>query len=150
MEVIALTLIFARETEITQFHISVFVQQYVLELQIAVHAGLVVYVGYGANELREYALDLGGLEGALLQEVVVELVAGTVLEDQPDQLLGDYDLVQAGDVRVDELAVVVDFAREVGVVFLRRLEDDLLSLVCPLLSRSLWYGMAAGVPWSHC
>ena len=95
-----------------------------------------MYVGYGANELREYALDLGGLEGALLQEVVVELVAGTVLEDQPDQLLGDYDLVQAGDVRVDELAVVVDFAREVGVVFLRRLEDDLLSLVCPLLSRS--------------
>lgn len=127
-----------------------FVQQYVLELQIAVHARLVVYVGYGADELREYALDLGGLEGALLQEVVVELVAGTVLEDQPDQLLGDYDLVQAGDVRVDELAVVVDFAREVGVVFLRRLEDDLLSLVCPLLSRSLWYGMAAGVPWSHC
>ena len=109
-----------------------------------------MYVGYGADELREYALDLGGLEGALLQEVVVELVAGTVLEDQPDQLLGDYDLVQAGDVRVDELAVVVDFAREVGVVFLRRLEDDLLSLVCPLLSRSLWYGMAAGVPWSHC
>jgi hypothetical protein len=107
------------------------VQQDVLELQIAVDARLVVDVGHGADELGEDALDLGGLEGALLQEVVVELVAGTVLEDQPDQLLGDYDLVQARDVRVDELAVVVDLAREVGVVFLGRLEDDLLFLALP-------------------
>jgi hypothetical protein len=107
----------------------VFVEQDVLELQVAVDARLVVDIQDGANELGEDALDLGGLEGALLQEVVVELVAGAVLEDQPDQLLGDYDLVQAGDVRVDELAVVVDLAREVGVVLLGRLEDDLLPSV---------------------
>ena len=105
------------------------VQQNVLELKIAVDARLVVDVCHGANELGEDALDLGGLEGALLQEIIVELVAGTVLENQPDQLLGDYDLVQARNVRMDELAVVVDLAREVGVVFLGRLEDDLLFLV---------------------
>jgi hypothetical protein len=48
-----------------------------------------------------------------------------VLEHQPDQLLGDYDLVQARNVRVCELAMVVDLAGEVGVVLLRRLEHDL-------------------------
>lgn len=116
-----------------------FVQQDVLELQVAVDARLVVDVRHGADELGEDALDLGGLEGALLQEVVVELVAGAVLEDQPDQLLGDYDLVQARDVRVDELAVVVDLAREVGVVFLGRFEDDLRCQYLPIacISREL-------------
>jgi hypothetical protein len=48
-----------------------------------------------------------------------------VLEHQPDQLLGDYDLVQARNVRVCELAMVVDLAGEVGVVLLGRLEHDL-------------------------
>lgn len=111
------------------------VQQDVLELQIAVDAGLVVDVRDSANELGEDALDFGRLESAFLQEVVVELVARTVLQSQPDQLLGDYDLVQAGDVRVDELAVVVDLTRKVGVVLLRRLEYDLLPSAC--LSPSL-------------
>lgn len=82
-------------------------------------------VGHGADELCEYALDFCGLEGALFQEVVVQLVAGAVLEDQPDELFCDYDLVQARNMRVDELAVVVYFAGEVGVVLFRRLEDDL-------------------------
>lgn len=34
-------------------------------------AGLVVDVGDGADELSEYALDLGGLECAMIEEVVV-------------------------------------------------------------------------------
>jgi hypothetical protein len=53
----------------------VLVQQDVLELQVAVDARLVVNVRDGADELGEDALDLGGLEGALFEEVVVELVA---------------------------------------------------------------------------
>lgn len=60
----------------------------------------------------------------MLQQVVVQLIARAVLQDQPYQRLGDYDLVQAGDVRVQELAVVVDLAREVGIVLLRALEND--------------------------
>jgi hypothetical protein len=47
------------------------IQQYVLELQVAVDAGLVVDVRDGANELGEYALDLGWLECAFLEEIVV-------------------------------------------------------------------------------
>jgi hypothetical protein len=54
-----------------------------------------------------------------------------VFEHQPDQLLGHYDLVQARNVRMCELAVVVDLAREVGVVLLRRLEHDLVALAIP-------------------
>jgi hypothetical protein len=65
-----------------------------------------------------------GVEGAVAEQVVVELVAGAVLEDQPDELLGDDDLVETGNVGVDELAVVMDLAGEVGVVLLGRLEDD--------------------------
>ena len=98
-------------------------------------------VGDGTDELGEDALDLGGLECARLEEVVVKFVAcdasdarvvsramrrtWAVLEHQPDQLLSHYDLVQARDVRMYELAVVVDLARQVGIVLLRRLEHDL-------------------------
>jgi hypothetical protein len=41
------------------------VQQYVLELEVAVDARLAVDVGDGADELGEDALDSGGFEGAL-------------------------------------------------------------------------------------
>jgi hypothetical protein len=96
-----------------------------------------VYVGDGADELGEDLLDLRGLEGALCEEVVVELIAGAVLEYEPDERFGDDDLVQACDVRVYELAMVVDLAREVRVVLLRRLEDYLLRVnACPRVSTS--------------
>jgi hypothetical protein len=142
LQVIALPLILASETKINQLHIAVLIQKYVLELKVAVHAGLVVDVGNGANELGEYALDFGRLKRALCQEVVVELIARAPFKSQPDQLLGDYDFVQARDVRVGELAVVVDLAREVGVVFLRRLEYDLLpSAYLPVVG-GYWFGAA--------
>lgn len=48
-----------------------------------------------------------------------------VFQHQPDQALRDYDLVQARNVRMCELAMVVDLTGEVGVVLLRRLEHDL-------------------------
>ena len=58
-------------------------------------------------------------------EVVVQFIALTELEDQPDGLLGDDDLVQAGDMRVDELTVVMDLTGEGWIVATRSLEDDL-------------------------
>lgn len=60
----------------------------------------------------------------MLQQVVVQLISRTVFQHQPHERLGDYDLVQAGDVRVEELAVMVDFAGEVGIVLLRALKHD--------------------------
>ena len=61
----------------------------------------------------------------MFEEVVVEFIAGAKLEDEPYQRLGDYDFVETGDVWVEELAVVVNLASEVGVILLGRLEDDL-------------------------
>lgn len=49
----------------------------------------------------------------------------TILESQPDQVLSHNDLVQARDVRMAELAVMMDFAREVGILLAGRLEHDL-------------------------
>lgn len=51
-----------------------------------------------------------------------------VLEYQPYQLLCHYDLVQSRNMRVYELAVVVNLAGEVGVVLLRRLENNLATI----------------------
>lgn len=50
---------------------------------------------------------------------------GTVFQNQPNQILSDYDLVKSGDVRVDELTVVVDFSSKIRIAFVRGLEDDL-------------------------
>jgi len=58
-------------------------------------------------------------------QIVVQLIALTELEDQPDRLLGNDDLIQASNVRVNELSVMVDLAGEVWVVARGSLEDDL-------------------------
>ena len=79
----------------------------------------------GADELGEDLLDLVRLHRPGLEQVVVELISGAVLEREPDKRLGDDDFVEAGDVGVDELAVVVDLAGEVVVFLFGRLEDDL-------------------------
>lgn len=57
----------------------------------------------------------------------------TELERQPDQVLGDYDFIEARNVRMEELTMVVDFASEVRVVFLGRFEYDLRNVVNPVL-----------------
>lgn len=50
-----------------------------------------------------------------------------VLEDQPHEGFGNYNLVESRYVRVDELSVVVDLPGEVGVVLVGRLQHDLQS-----------------------
>lgn len=49
----------------------------------------------------------------------------TIFKSQPDKVFRHDDLVQSGDMGMEELAVVVDFAREVGVLLARGLEHDL-------------------------
>lgn len=48
-----------------------------------------------------------------------------ILEYQPHKGFSHDDLVQAGDVGMYELSVVVDFASEVRVVLVGRFEDNL-------------------------
>jgi hypothetical protein len=53
----------------------VLVEEDVLELEIAVDAGLLVDITNGADQLRESLLDLFDGKLAMLQEVVVQFVA---------------------------------------------------------------------------
>jgi len=57
--------------------------------------------------------------------VLFSLLTRAVLQDQPDQVLRDYNFIKARDVWVYELSVVMDFACKVWVVFLCRLEHHL-------------------------
>lgn len=82
-------------------------------------------VCHSADQLGEDFLDLGWLERAGLEKVIVQLIARAVLQYQPDQSFRDYDLIQPCDVRVKELAVMVDFAGEIGVILFGRLENNL-------------------------
>lgn len=52
-----------------------------------------------------------------------------VFQHEPDQVFGNYDFVESGDVRMDELSVVVDFSGEVRIALIRRLEDDLRRVI---------------------
>lgn len=56
------------------------VQEYVLELQIAMYARFLVDVGYGANKLREDLLYFRRFDRADFEEVVVELVARDIFQ----------------------------------------------------------------------
>lgn len=49
----------------------------------------------------------------------------TVFQHQPNQLLRHNDFVKSGDMRVQELTMMVDFTGEVRVFSWRRLEHDL-------------------------
>ena len=84
-----------------------------------------MHITHGADQLRENLLHLPRLHPPVLQQMVVQLISGAVLQHQPYQTLRHYHLVQARDVGVQELAVVVDLAGEVGIVLLGRLEHDL-------------------------
>ncbi len=116
---VRLALIFTREAKVDELDVLVLVEEDVFELEVAVHAVLLVNVGHGADELGEDLLDLVDGKGAMIEEVVVQLVTCAVFEDQPYQILGDNDLVEPGDVGVYELAVMMDLAREVRVSLVR-------------------------------
>lgn len=48
-----------------------------------------------------------------------------VFQYEPDQVLGDDDFVEPRNMRVDELAVMMNLAGQVGISFVGRLEDNL-------------------------
>jgi hypothetical protein len=49
----------------------------------------------------------------------------TILQNEPDKSLRHDDFVQAGDMRMIELSVVVDFPCKIRIIFIRRFEDNL-------------------------
>lgn len=123
------------------------IEQYVFELEIAVHTVLGVDIGDSTQQLREDLLDLDFFHTAMFEEVVIQFVAyvaplllardvcsiaqgrvwqtGTVFQHQPYQRLGDNHLIKTRNVWVEELAMMVDLARQVRIVLLGRLEHNL-------------------------
>ena len=89
------------------------------------HALFAVYVCDSTDKLCKDLLGLLDRERAFVAEVVVQFVALTVFQHQPYLVLGDYNFIEAGDVRVYELAMMVDFSSEVRIVFAGGLENDL-------------------------
>lgn len=55
-------------------------------------------------------------------------VTWTVFQNQPDQRFCDYHLIQARNVRMDELPMVMDLSCEVRILLLGRLEDNLITV----------------------
>ena len=53
---------------------------------------------------------------------------GAVLQDKPEQCFRHDDLIQASNVWVQELPMVVDFSSEVRIVLLGRLKHNLFFL----------------------
>jgi hypothetical protein len=89
---------------------------------------LVVDVGDCANELRKDLLHERWFQWTVFDQVVVQFIARTILEHEPDKRFCDNDFIQAGNVGVEELAVVMDLARKVLVILLCRFQDDLLTV----------------------
>lgn len=83
LQVVRLALVLAREPKVQQLHVLVLVEEYVFELEVAVHAGLQVDVGDGAHELGEGLLDFVDGELAVFEEVIVEFIAYTASVSRP-------------------------------------------------------------------
>lgn len=52
-----------------------FVQEYILQLQVTVHTRFTMHIGDGSNQLGEYPLDFLDGQGAMAEEIVVKFVA---------------------------------------------------------------------------
>lgn len=89
---------------------------------------LAVYVCDRANKLCEYLLRSFDRKMAFIAEVVVQFIALAIFQNKPYLMLGHNDFVEAGDMWMYKLAMVMDLASEVRVVLARGLEDNLCAI----------------------
>ena len=68
-----------------------------------------VTVRYSETELAEEDPRFILVEATLFDEIIKEFTAVAELSDEPDRSLSCYDFVQLDDMRVMELAVMMDF-----------------------------------------
>lgn len=61
----------------------------------------------------------------MAEKVVVEFITWTVFEYKPDQLFCHYNLIETGDMRVEELAMMMNLAREIRILPWGGLEHNL-------------------------
>jgi hypothetical protein len=99
-----------------------FIQQDILQLQVPMDTILRVDISHSAHQLRKYLFTLFSCQPAMLQKVVVQLIARTILQHQPHQRLRHNHFIQTRNMGMHELSMMVDFAGKVGVVLKGRFE----------------------------
>lgn len=117
---------FGAQAEIDDFQVLLLVQEHVLRLEVAVRVAALVQVRHGRYDLSEEHPGLHFAETALLDDVVEQLAARTVLHDHVAvRLRLDY-LVQLADVRVRQALKGADLELDARQVFAQfRLVHDL-------------------------
>ena len=98
------------EPKVGDDDVLVAVQQQVLKLQISVYDTLLVQVAHTGYELGEQFTRGTVLQVAVVENVVEELTARCILEDDANVSLSLYHLVQPDDVGVVEPTQDVDLA----------------------------------------
>lgn len=76
-----LALVFAGESKIAELDVFIFIQQNVFELQVSVNTRHVVYMDHSSDELGKDLLDLLDRDCAMVEKVVVQLVASWYLSE---------------------------------------------------------------------
>ena len=102
------------EPKVSDDDILVAVEQQVLELQISVNNASLVQVADTGDKLGEQLTRRAVLQIAVVEDVVEQLTARRILEDDADVALGLNHLMQANNVRVVEPAQDVDLAVDLG------------------------------------
>ncbi len=99
-----------RKSEVGNNDIAVPIQKQVLKLQIAMDDALLMEVSNTRYELSEQTTCGVVLKITVVENVIKELAAGGVLEDDTDVLIGLDHLVETDDVWVRDLAKDGNFA----------------------------------------
>lgn len=102
------------EPKVSDDDILVAVEQQVLELQISVNNASLVQVADTGDKLGEQLTRRAVLQIAVVEDVVEQLTARRILEDDADVALSLNHLMQADNVRVVEPAQDVDLAVDLG------------------------------------
>lgn len=94
--------------------VAISVQQQVLELQVPVHDTLLVQVADAGHQLGEQTTGGRILEVAVSEDVVKELTARSVFEDDADVPVGLDHLVEPYDVGMGQCSEDGDLAIDLG------------------------------------
>lgn len=98
------------EAEVDDFDVVVMVEQKILWLQVSVHDAQLVDVLDARDDLLVHLCGLLLLQVAILNDVLEQLAARTVLHDQVQVVIVFYHFIQLNDVRMPNLLQNRDFA----------------------------------------
>lgn len=105
---------FPRKPEVAELDPQLAIQQYILQLEIAMDDAMHMQPAYGQRQFAKQPPRLALQNAAPFHEIVKQLAAAAELRDEPYMGLCGDDLVEMDNVGVVEAAVVVELAGEMG------------------------------------